>query len=483
MKKALLFFTNLLILIFIFKSTAYAGMQPLTPENVKKVVATMATKSEFCKLKIGDTDVKDFSEALLRGYGSAGQDPYVSTLDKMQCTDQNKDMIYGTLEITRNISGDNIIHEQVFVIDGHYLRPTNLYNEFYTLTPIIPDQPEAYASIMGVFKGNSVKKGSLIHISDVENENYADENYYEGIREFGYIVHIDKEGTIDNIYVLYQNNIYKFVKSLKEIKDVLLVDYTQNNTITSTPTPTPDPTANWKTYTNSQYSFQLKYPYHWDVKENTKYGFVMFTPPGADFFANNNNDDPIGSGKFPSVYANVINTSFDDILHQMDDPNHCASGKEKIITTDNTTALFCYDVGAPFSNIVIDIPLNNGSQTLEFSLFYFLEDNFVEFNKIHHSNVEPATLQDFKQILSTFKFTDSQTSITPTPTCTPRPACLDATPKCMIPEPASGWCTSAQTCNTDSDCPADSTCMTSGPIIQGQTPQKTCVKKGTVVPM
>lgn len=29
---------------------------------------------------------------------------------------------------------------------------------------------------------------------------------------------------------------------------------------------------------------------------------------------------------------------------------------------------------------------------------------------------------------------------TPTPTCMPRPACLDANPRCLIPEPASGWC-------------------------------------------
>jgi len=29
---------------------------------------------------------------------------------------------------------------------------------------------------------------------------------------------------------------------------------------------------------------------------------------------------------------------------------------------------------------------------------------------------------------------------TPSPTCQPRPACLDATPVCLIPEPAGGWC-------------------------------------------
>ncbi|MCL4416708.1 MAG: hypothetical protein M1365_08450 [Actinobacteria bacterium] len=35
-----------------------------------------------------------------------------------------------------------------------------------------------------------------------------------------------------------------------------------------------------------------------------------------------------------------------------------------------------------------------------------------------------------EKILSTFQFN----SLTPTPTCRPRPACLDATPRCLIPE-------------------------------------------------
>ncbi len=31
-------------------------------------------------------------------------------------------------------------------------------------------------------------------------------------------------------------------------------------------------------------------------------------------------------------------------------------------------------------------------------------------------------------------------STTPTPTCTPRPACLDAVPRCLIADPNGGWC-------------------------------------------
>lgn len=33
---------------------------------------------------------------------------------------------------------------------------------------------------------------------------------------------------------------------------------------------------------------------------------------------------------------------------------------------------------------------------------------------------------------------------TPSPTCIQRPSCLDATPRCLIAEPASGWCPKPQ---------------------------------------
>ena len=54
--------------------------------------------------------------------------------------------------------------------------------------------------------------------------------------------------------------------------------------------------------------------------------------------------------------------------------------------------------------------------------------------------------KDMKQIIEFGLF--PLTNIVPTtanptaqPTCMPRPACLDATPSCKLPEPAQGWCT------------------------------------------
>lgn len=46
-----------------------------------------------------------------------------------------------------------------------------------------------------------------------------------------------------------------------------------------TPTPTPNPTANWKTYTNTEYGLELKYPPTWNVQEKvTGFGFWINPP-------------------------------------------------------------------------------------------------------------------------------------------------------------------------------------------------------------
>ena len=424
MKVILIIIFTLLILGFLPKSIAYAGMQPLTPENVKKVFTTSATKSEFCRLRIGDSDVKDFSAALLRGYGSAGQDPFIETLDKMACTDQKKNIIYGTLKITRNIPGDEVIYEQVFVIDDHYLRPTNLYTEMYTLTPTIPEQPDIDNSIRGVFKGISVKKGSLKSITDVENQNYADNNYYEGDREFGYIVHLDTNGTVDNIYVLYKGDIYKFIEKIKEVGNVLLVDYTTESSIT--PTPTPDPTADWKLYESDGFSF--KYPKAWNFenyyskyptekKYMKSYLTYEYRPklneyednvivsvqtgslqpgtigykgdlntPISEFFNTNNNlwlTGDAGGGGPGTTHDLPIETSI--------------GGKRAMLHSSHPSTAYEFANPGQITNVYI-IPINGSLKDVVYiSIFYSLANPKKE-----------KLLADFNKILSTFKFTDAQ---------------------------------------------------------------------------
>jgi hypothetical protein len=45
---------------------------------------------------------------------------------------------------------------------------------------------------------------------------------------------------------------------------------TQTSIPTPTPTPTPDPTADWKTYVNSKYNFEFKYPQNLYIFEKEK---------------------------------------------------------------------------------------------------------------------------------------------------------------------------------------------------------------------
>lgn len=46
---------------------------------------------------------------------------------------------------------------------------------------------------------------------------------------------------------------------------------------------------------------------------------------------------------------------------------------------------------------------------------------------------------------------------TPKPTCTSRPSCLDSTPRCLIAEPAEGWCPSKEQPPTTNLCPPPET--------------------------
>ncbi len=56
------------------------------------------------------------------------------------------------------------------------------------------------------------------------------------------------------------------------------------------------------------------------------------------------------------------------------------------------------------------------------------------FSKVDLDTFQPI----FQTILSTFIFTNQNQTITPP--CMSRPACLNATPRCLILEPAQGWC-------------------------------------------
>lgn len=78
---------------------------------------------------------------------------------------------------------------------------------------------------------------------------------------------------------------------------------------------------------------------------------------------------------------------------------------------------------------IYDVYLSVGQDLYHFSSFD------LSISRIDQQNY-------FNQILSTFKFLDQNALDQNDGNCQPRPVCLDAktTPRCLMPEPAEGWC-------------------------------------------
>jgi DNA repair exonuclease SbcCD ATPase subunit len=78
----------------------------------------------------------------------------------------------------------------------------------------------------------------------------------------------------------------------------------------------------------------------------------------------------------------------------------------------------------------------------------------TDFGKIRSDFEQMRTL--FKQIISPGKDKNASSSGNITTTCKPRPACLDTTPRCMIMEPANGWCPNTPTPSDTATSPSPS---------------------------
>lgn len=234
------------------------------------------------------------------------------------------------------------------------------------------------------------------------------------------------------------------------------------------PSPTPiitlDPTANWKTYTNTVHNLTFRYPPSWAVdprsndtdalnatliiKRDNATITMIFKLNGIGGAGRDFTGTPYSLSGLP-LYLYTITNSYDHTL---------AVGLTDSLT--QSLGVFEYQ-GNPYS-IMLTYP-----------------------DAIAGSQNEKDLLTEYRKILSTFTFTGGTA---PTPTCRPRPACLDATPRCMIPEtsdmcPKASPTPSTNSCNTSADCPTGSQCMTAGPIIYGQPEHKICVKSGQVIPL
>ena len=188
-----------------------------------------------------------------------------------------------------------------------------------------------------------------------------------------------------------------------------------------TPPPAGEPTANWKTYTNTQYGYTVKYPSNIAFKQDRFY-----------FFGDDNRKDT-ADGFGPNL----------SILYRSD----TEGAKEAAVKELGNIML------KPFSvNNATGVEVANLSSGFD---YYLLSPSnsvlrIIFSTQDYSPTVSKDKIQEMKdiasKILSTFKFAPLSASkspdgiLTPTPTCMIRPACLDATPRCMIPEPANGWC-------------------------------------------
>ncbi len=170
-----------------------------------------------------------------------------------------------------------------------------------------------------------------------------------------------------------------------------------------TPVPTTDPTLSWKTFTEKAGRFNFKYPTDFTLKEEV----------------GGNND----------VYYVTLKSAKEEFKFSSG-PKIKSKIYAQFATTDTENIN-----GTPW-NVVMSSqycdPLNCEATAPGYYVIH--NDFYVGVNQNDKINDRSS----LKPILNTLKFTDS--NAIPTSTCMPRPACLDAKPRCMIVEPANGWC-------------------------------------------
>lgn len=187
----------------------------------------------------------------------------------------------------------------------------------------------------------------------------------------------------------------------------------------TSPSPTVNPKANWKTFEGKGFSFM--YPGNLFIRDDSKTssGLVQFLtdPKSASSILNlsvspnpKNLDLLILAKKTPIPYdrtndkyeKTTINT-YEAVKTTSDLP--CVGDCEKDEIEEKG-----YSVLIKGDKVIISFDVSTFSK----------------------SGYPTATKEWLDQILSTFKFTDASMNITPT--CRPRPSCLDSNPRCMMAE-------------------------------------------------
>lgn len=199
------------------------------------------------------------------------------------------------------------------------------------------------------------------------------------------------------------------------------------------PTTIPDTALNWELYKGNYFSMKYPKEYQKTISENNQ----ITDRDDPDFFKEKQRTPP----KILSIFSlgDFTQTSIEISIVSLEN-------KEKldIDTWYKLNSFYPFSIGEalgdperPVSSIEVGgIPSKIGHPEGQ----SYMEAVFVPFQQkmiLMYTTISSADENDkatARQILSTFRFIDQQPSISPT--CRPRPACLDATPRCLIPETA-----------------------------------------------
>ncbi len=213
-----------------------------------------------------------------------------------------------------------------------------------------------------------------------------------------------------------------------------------------TPSPSPDPTAGWKTYTNTAGDYSIKYPATATIEAAQKPS-VSISFMGQEQVQSGRTQTELFDGYKVTVSSEQIapgQTAQSAALYQNKNViNGCPApevAKVSGVETAKISGLTAYHYTIMNCLGDYDMYLVQNSNTIySINLLYTAST----------ASQKDAYYQTATQILSTFKFVDQ----TPTPTCRPRPACLDATPRCLMPETADMCPPSPKPTSTTFTCP------------------------------
>ncbi len=196
------------------------------------------------------------------------------------------------------------------------------------------------------------------------------------------------------------------------------------------PSPTPDPMAGWRTYTNTLLGFSFKYPSK--ILPNEGKENVFNKALNVEFNQHTSQNSRPGD-LYLTLLASPSAVSVDTYISQQSEPKDTTRTGTVV---GSKPAIMLYEN----PNIMEELPNVPRYEAI-------FENSGVLYVITLGGNNIVKYKTTYDQILSTFKFTRENITATPsptspylTPTCFPRPACLDATPRCMIAEPAGGWC-------------------------------------------